>query len=92
MRKFSVGVNHYWSKTVSGNYGGLGQQLAIELFIAIVMGIITVYCILTPNLGLFAVGFIIPTIIFVLGSLMSSYQLLSEIIENRKNKNKTDEE
>lgn len=84
MKKIPVGVIHYWAKTVNAKYGGLGEQLVIELFIAIVMGIITVYCYLIPALGLFFAAFIIPTLIFTVGALLSTYHTIVIKMESRK--------
>ena len=73
MRKFSVGVRHYWAKNFDLKYGGEKQRIAIEVSIAVLMLVLTVYFALTPALGLFFVGFLIPTIMFTLGALISIY-------------------
>ncbi|MAZ87761.1 MAG: hypothetical protein CL693_08945 [Cellvibrionaceae bacterium] len=75
-----INVKHYWAKTVEGRYGGEYQQLAIELTITAILLPITIYSWFTPGLGLFFVGFLVPTILFALGSILTIYHM----IKNRK--------
>lgn len=75
MKKPSLNVKHYWAKTVTGRYGGQGQQLAIEVFIAAICLAITVYSGFTRGLELFFAAFLIPTVLFTLGSLSTAYYM-----------------
>ncbi|WP_075188170.1 hypothetical protein [Teredinibacter haidensis] len=90
MRKFSVGVTHYWSKTINAKYGGEAQLLIVELLITSLMLAITLYCYVIPELGIFFAGFIIPTIIFCIGTLTTIYHMIAYRFEQRtKRKNKS---
>lgn len=88
MRKFSIGVKHYWAKTFDARYGGEKQQLIIELFITIIMLIITLYAAYTPGLELFFVGFLIPTVIFLLGTATTLYYVIKAYGERDRGKPK----
>lgn len=63
-RDFNVG--HYWNKAGVGEYGGERQQFLVELAITTIMLPITLYCYHQKGLGIFFVGFLIPTSLYAI--------------------------
>ncbi len=85
-----INVKHYWAKTVESRYGGEYQQLAVELTITAILLPITIYSWLTPGLGLFFVGFLIPTILFFVGSVITIYYIIIGRRDRRREVVKSD--
>ncbi|WP_439135239.1 hypothetical protein [Pseudomaricurvus sp.] len=83
-----INVKHYWAKTVESRYGSEYQQLAIELTITAILLPITFYSWFTPGLGLFFVGFLVPTISFALGSILTIYFMIKNRKELRRESDK----
>lgn len=83
MRKFSISVRHYWAKTTDIKYGGPFQQLAIELGITLLMLSLTIYFANAKGLEIFFAGFVVPTVVFALGSCITAYHLLSDYLARR---------
>lgn len=83
MKKPRINVRHYWAKTVDGEYGGLGSQLAIELLVTFIFVSIMVYSFTTDGLGLFFAGFLIPTLAFITASMTTMYALITEYVDRK---------
>ena len=72
-----LSLRHYWSKTADCAYGGEIPRVFTELVIALIMLPITIYCYGKPGLELFFAGFLIPTIMFSVGSIHSLISLIA---------------
>ncbi|MAN51025.1 MAG: hypothetical protein CMG77_03810 [Marinimicrobium sp.] len=86
MKKPRINVRHYWAKTVDGEYGGLANQLSIELLVTFIFVSISIYSVMTDGLGLFFAAFLIPTVGFVVASLTTICAMISAYRDRKKSR------
>lgn len=81
-----MGVRHYWAKTADLAYRGENQKLAMEISFSILLIILTTYFAMHKELGLFFIGFLVPTIIITLGAMSTIYFRVKDVLESRANR------
>ena len=84
MKKVPLKVRHYAAKSVHVTYGGDFQQLFTEVLLASGSMAFSIYCLTTESIGIIGAPFLIPGIMFTIGSLLTAHRIITDAIEKKK--------